>query len=94
VEIDFRVLPLQFLFSISVTPYMIRSAPASFVKKLFIGPDETVPDRKDAIIVRVPEDQGIVLFRIFINDRNENCQASGVSEGYCLYAAQIAAESM
>ncbi len=50
---------------------MIRSALASFVKKLFIGPDDTVPDRKDAIVVRAPEDQGIVLFRMFINDRNE-----------------------
>jgi hypothetical protein len=71
VEDGFKVLPLQFLSSISVGPYMIRRALASLVKKSVIGPGDTVPDRTDTIVVRAPEDQGIVLFRMFINDRDE-----------------------
>jgi hypothetical protein len=71
VEIGFRVLPLRFLVNIPIEPYMIRPELASFVQTLFIGPDDTVPDRKDAIVAKAPEDQGTVLFRMFINDRNE-----------------------
>jgi hypothetical protein len=71
VEIGFRVLPLRFLVNTSVAPHVIRSALTLFVKTLFIGPDDTVPDRKDAVIAWTSEDQGIVLFRMFIDDRNE-----------------------
>jgi hypothetical protein len=81
VEIGSRVLPLQFLLSISVTPHMIRSTPASFVEKFFIGSDDTVPDRKDAIVVRIPEDHGIVLPRMPIHDRNENAKLQEYQRG-------------
>ena len=50
---------------------MIRPALASFERTLLIGPDDTVPDRKDAVVAGAPEDQGTVLFRMFISDRNE-----------------------
>lgn len=45
-KIAFKILPLKFILSIWLMPYMIRSELASLVKKLFIeGGDGAPPER-------------------------------------------------
>jgi hypothetical protein len=46
VEIAFKIFPLQFLLSIGLMPYMIRSELASLVKKLFIEEGDSAPPKR------------------------------------------------
>ncbi len=58
-----------------------RDIPTSELEVVLIGPNETAPDRKGAIVVRAPGDQGIVLFRMFISDRNKIAELQEYQRG-------------
>jgi len=48
-----------------------RDIPTDEIVVILIGPDAAVPHRDGAIVVRAPANQGIILFRMFISDRNK-----------------------
>jgi len=58
-----------------------RDIPGKKLVAVLIGPDDAVPDRKDAIVVRAPEDQGIILFRMLIVDRNNIAELQKFQRG-------------
>ncbi|MCI0480960.1 MAG: DUF1254 domain-containing protein, partial [Candidatus Dadabacteria bacterium] len=58
-----------------------RDIPTRELLVVLVRPGDPVPDIKEAIIVKAPEDQGIILFRMLINDRNEIAKLQEYQKG-------------